>query len=110
MTLHSSQMIYSDYYWQFRYLPKDPHTCGEFATTVFTRTEGPQMVYFLQKYADMRKWQHSLDSRLQKLEYLIRKMVPDNLDSQQEVQLWLDANIGRLWRKIILVVPDAPSR
>lgn len=97
-----SEMMYRDYYWGFRYLPKDPHTCGELGTTIFTRTEGPQMLYFLNKYAELRHWKHHLHNRLQKLEYIVRERVPDSLDYQYEVRQWLDENMKRLWYELVV--------
>ena len=46
MLFSQSEMIYKDYYWEFRYLLKDRHADGQLDDTVFTRSEGPKCCIF----------------------------------------------------------------
>ncbi len=104
MLFSQSEMIYKDYYWEFRYLPRSRHTDGQLDDTVFTRSEAPQMLYFLNKYAELQNWQHHLHNRLQKLELSSAKQFLKAC--QCEVKEWPDKNIRQLWLIIIVIFPE----
>jgi hypothetical protein len=68
----------------------DPKVSGEPGSTLFSRNEGNEVLYMINKVMDHRELL-SVDSG-QKVEVLIKENLPDNLHSQLDVFNWINEN------------------
>ncbi|MFZ2978665.1 MAG: hypothetical protein WA057_03270 [Candidatus Magasanikiibacteriota bacterium] len=83
-------MLYNDYNWKAKYEHDDPKITGEPDSSLLSRHEGYEMLYFINKFAEI----HSLKqvNTCQRIEELIRKKLPSDIRSQIKVKEWLETN------------------
>lgn len=81
---------YSDYKWTV-YIQHDPHISGRPDDTPFNKAEGNEVVYLINKL--MGIWDYRFANTGNKMEKLIHDKLPPEITMQQEVQLWLKANL-----------------
>jgi hypothetical protein len=93
MTKHykRADMIYTDYSWT-AYGDDDPKVSGEPDHSLFSRHEGYEMLYMINKYMNIKGW--TSVSTGQKLERFIRNSVPTDKRSQKHVREYLDNNFS----------------
>ncbi len=91
MTLFSRRnLFYTDYRWS-SYTPNDPRVNGRPDGTAFSKDEGNEVVYLINKL--MALWDYRFSNTGNKMEKLIREKLPTDITSQEAVQQWLKANL-----------------
>ncbi|HEY0176850.1 MAG TPA: hypothetical protein VGC08_10755 [Pedobacter sp.] len=83
-------LYYHDYLWA-EYLKDDSRISGKPDSTIFNRTEGNQVVYLINKL--MILWSYRFSNTGNKMEKLIREKMPEEIQTQKEVQDWLQQNL-----------------
>jgi hypothetical protein len=83
-------LFYSDYKWT-NYVPNDPRTTGKPDETHFSREEGNEVVYLINKL--MAIWDYRFANTGNKMEKLIHDKMPVEITTQEDVQSWLKANL-----------------
>ena len=81
---------YSDYKWSV-YNQNHPRVNGKPDTTPFTKDEGNEVVYLINKL--MILWDYRFANTGNKMEKLIHDKLPAEITVQQDVQEWLKANL-----------------
>lgn len=71
----------------------NPKVTGKPDSTMFNRNEGYEVLYLINKLAEM--WKLKQKASGLKLETMIKKHLPSNTRSQENVQQWLYDN----WKK-----------
>jgi hypothetical protein len=72
-------------------VPNDPRTNGRPDETPFTKGEGNEMVYLINKL--MMLWDYRFSNTGNKMEKLIHDKMPVEVVTQEEVQQWLKTNL-----------------
>ena len=83
-------LYYSDYKWT-PYVPNDPRINGKPDDTHFTREEGNEVIYLINKL--MVIWDYRFSNTGNKMEKLIHDKMPAEIDTQEAVQEWIKANL-----------------
>ena len=83
-------LFYSDYKWS-AYVPNDPRTNGKPEETPFSKEEGNEMVYLINRL--MSLWDYRFANTGNKMEKLIHDKMPSEVTTQQDVQQWLKTNL-----------------
>ena len=83
-------LFYSDYKWN-TYPPDDPRTNGRPDGTPFTKDEGNEVIYLINRL--MVLWDYRFSNTGNKMEKLIHDKMPADIATQEQVQQWLKANI-----------------
>ncbi len=68
----------------------NPKVTGEPDSTLFNRNEGYEVLYLINKIAEIKKWKTK--NTLLNLEEKIKNKLPSNIRSQKNVKEWLDKN------------------
>jgi len=89
-----SNLVYQDYSWT-AVKGDDPKISGEPDSTLFSRREGYEVLYMINKC--ITKWGHtsSVITSGQKIERLIRNILPSDVRGQKSVYDWLSANFNK---------------
>jgi hypothetical protein len=96
MAFSKSDLFYKDYVWTTKYSNDDPRVTGEPDKTLLARTEGWEMLYFVNKLVEIWNWSASV-SNYQKIERAIRERVPGNERSQENIRIWIEQNLKPFW-------------
>ena len=91
MKLVPSELNY-DYKWT-AYQGDDPKITGSPDNTLLNRNEGYEMLYFINRLAEIWKLQQKIS--LLKIEKMIKNHLPSNIRSQINVKNWIYSN----WKK-----------
>jgi len=83
-------LFYSDYKWT-SYVQHDPRVNGRPDDTIFSKEEGNEVVYLINKL--MAIWDYRFSNTGNKMEKLIHDKLPPEITKQEEVQQWLKANL-----------------
>lgn len=83
-------MVYDDYTWTTKYNDDDPRVKGAPDSTFLARTEGWEMLYFINSCSARWGWSDTGVLAKQKLEKLIRLHVPKNMRSQSHILAWIE--------------------
>jgi hypothetical protein len=102
MTYGKATTYYKDYIWTTKYNSDDPKITGNPDNVVLSRTEGWEMVYFINKLADLWKWEEDNLTSRWKLEVTIRNKVPSSIRSRKGIREWIEANWESFWHQILL--------
>lgn len=89
---NKSDMVYNDYSWT-AVKGDDPRISGEPDSTLFSRKEGYEVLYMINKCMD--KWSWNGTSNGQKIERVIRLHLPSDVRGQKSVYDWLSANVNK---------------
>lgn len=89
---NKTDMIYNDYSWT-TVKGDDPKISGEPDSTLFSRKEGYEVLYMVNKC--ITKWDFKLVGSGQKIERLIRTLLPADVRSQNNVYNWLHTNYSK---------------
>jgi hypothetical protein len=81
---------YTDYKWT-SYIQNDPRVTGRPDHTAFSKDEGNEMVYLINKL--MMMWDYRFANTGNKMEKLIHDKLPAEITSQEDVQNWLKSNL-----------------
>lgn len=87
--ISKSDLVYKDYSWTV-YGDDNPKITGTPDSTLLNRKEGYEVLYFINKFADI----HSLENKLSanKIEEMIKKRVPSSIRSQEGIRSWIENN------------------
>lgn len=99
MALTKSDLFYEDYIWTTKYSNDDPRVTGEPDSTLLARTEGWEMLYFVNKLVEIWKWKATV-SNYQIIERAIRERVPGSVRSQENIRIWIEQNLKPYWDKV----------
>ena len=91
MAYTKNNMVYDDYKWSARADHDNPKIIGGNDSAQLNRTEGYEMLYFINSLAKSWKWNDSLTS-YQKLEKIIRNDVPSGTRTHSGIKAWIEAN------------------
>jgi len=91
MPYQKSNMIYDDYVWSTKYNHDDPRVTGEPDSSLLSRREGWEMLYFINKCASKWGWPENI-AAMQRLEVIIKEKIPTSIRSQAEVYKWIQNN------------------
>ncbi len=90
--INKSELKYKDYTWTI-YSNDNPKIYGNPDSTLLNRKEGYEILYFINKLSEIHNFK--VKSSAIKIENMIRKEVPTNLHSQENIKVWIETN----WRK-----------
>ena len=88
-------MVFKDYKWEAKADHDNPKIIGGTDHAELNRTEGYEMLYFINSLAKTWGWDDSLSSR-QKLEKVIRTEVPHSIRTHSKIKAWLEANYKKM--------------
>lgn len=100
MPYKKSDMVYTDYKWDTKYTDDDPKVTGEPDSSLLARTEGWEMLYFINKLGEKWSWATEDIPAKKKLEKTIRTKVPSNIRSQSGIKSWIEDNYKSFWSSI----------
>lgn len=86
-----SNLVYDDYKWT-AYGNDDPKITGEPDSTLFSRKEGYEVLYLINKIASENNLMQKKSG--EKLERMIHNHLPGDIRSQKDVTKWIKEN----WR------------
>lgn len=86
-----SQMVFDDYKWAARADHDNPKIISGTDHAELNRSEGYEMLYFINSLAKSWNWNDSLAS-YQHLERVIRQEVPSNTRTHGGIKSWIEAN------------------
>jgi len=95
MAYTKNQMVYQDYKWSARADHDNPKIIGGTDHAELNRTEGYEMLYFMNSLAKTWKWNDSLTS-YQNLEKIIRQKVPSNIRTHGGIMNWIASNYTQI--------------
>lgn len=72
-------------------MPNDPRTNGKPDDTPFSKDEGNEVVYLINKL--MALWDYRFANTGNKMEKLIHDKLPQDIATQEAVQQWLKSNL-----------------
>jgi len=90
MLFSRRNLFYSDYKWT-AYVPDDPRTTGKPDDTPFSKNEGNEVVYLINRL--MVLWDYRFSNTGNKMEKLIHDKMPADVNTQENVQQWLKLNL-----------------
>ena len=86
---NQSDLVYQDYNWT-AYSDGDPKVMGRPDNTLFNRIEGNEVLYFINKMAQIHSL--TLKSDGEKMELMIHNHLPEEMKSQDNVKNWVMKN------------------
>lgn len=97
MAYIKSQMVYGDYRWSARADHDNPKIILGTDHSELNRTEGYEMLYFINSLARTWGWQENTAlSSYQNLERVIQAKVPSNVRTHGKIKEWIQANYTQL--------------
>ncbi len=84
-----SDLHYKDYSWT-AVKGDDPRVSGEPDSTLLSRKEGYEILYFINKFSEMHGFKNK-NSAI-KVEKMIRNEVPSDKRSQSNIKIWIEQN------------------
>ena len=101
MGFTKSDLYYNDYIWTTKYNNDDPRVTGEPDSTLLSRKEGWEMLYFVNKLAKVWNWSEPVSvSSYRKIERSVREYVPNSIRSQEGIRKWIEVNYRSFWDKV----------
>jgi len=82
-------LFYKDYKWT-TLLGDDPRVSGEPDSTLLSRKEGYEVLYFVNKYSEKHGFKNKVSAL--KVEKIIRTELPTEIRSQSNIKTWIDQN------------------
>ncbi len=96
MLMQPTNLIYTDYKWQAIKDHVNPKIIEDIDHEEFNRTEGYEMLYFINSLAQTWGWKNPHKRSFQKLERIIRIEVPDTIHKHSEIMEWISAHYRRV--------------
>lgn len=91
MFYHQADMVFSDYKWTAASAGHDePRVIDANDNTELNKTEGHEILYFINCLALTWGWQNSSLSSFQSLEKIIRKEVPSIMRTYAQIKSWIE--------------------
>lgn len=96
MSYTKANMVYQDYKWNARADHDNPKIISGTDAAELNRTEGYEMLYFINSLARTWNWKNVLLSSYQKLEKIIRTEVPSTIRTHAGIMSWIAQNHKRI--------------
>lgn len=96
MAYTSGQMFYKDYKWSARADHDNPKIIGGTDHAELNRTEGYEMLYFINSLASTWNWTNVSLSSYQHLEKIIRTEVPSNIRTHAAIKSWISSKYSQI--------------
>lgn len=90
------QMVFKDYKWTARADHDDPRFIGAQERSMLNRTEGYEMLWFINSLAKTWNWTNIALSSYQHLERIIRENVPGDIRTHNEIRQWIANRYERI--------------
>lgn len=90
MAYTASQMVYKDYRWSARANHDNPKFIGDQEHSELNRTEGYEMLYFINSLAKTWNWGENT-AACQRLEKIIKTDVPSDIRTHTKIRNWIMA-------------------
>jgi hypothetical protein len=87
-----SEMVFKDYKWNARADHDNPKIIAGTDHNELNRTEGYEMLYFINSLARTWNWSENLTQSYQHLERIIRNEVPSNIRRHGAIMDWISAH------------------
>jgi hypothetical protein len=87
-------MVYADYKWTAEADHDNPRVIVADDHTELNRSEGNEVLYFINSLAVTWGWQNSSLSSFQSLEKIIRKEVPFIMHTYAQIKSWIEEKYG----------------
>lgn len=87
--ISKSNMTYKNYSWK-NFKGEDPKITGKLDFTLFDKKNGHEMIYILNKLVEIWKLEDRYNIR--KIEKMIYKFLPSDIQEQEEVKNWVRDN------------------
>jgi len=87
-----SQMVYTDYKWVAKADHDNPKIIGGTDHSELNRTEGYEMLYFINSLAKSWNWGSVGLSSYQHLERIIRTEVPSSIRTHSAIKTWIESH------------------
>ena len=91
-----SDMVYTDYKWTARADHDNPKIIGGTDHAELNRTEGYEMLYFINSLAHTLGWTSNVTSSCKNLERIIREKVPSNIRTHSKIKDWIAAHYEKV--------------
>ena len=92
MNYTKSQMVYTDYKWTANADHDNPKIIAGADHTELNRTEGYEMLYFINSLAKAWGWASTSLASCKKLETIIREKVPTSTRTHKGIKTWIESN------------------
>lgn len=89
-------MLYGDYKWSARADQDNPKVIGGTDHAELDRTQGYEMIYFINSLAKSWAWQNVQLSSFHNLEKVIRTQVPSNIQTHAGIKAWIESHYKNL--------------
>lgn len=91
-----SQMVYTDYKWQAIADHDNPKIIYGTDYSELNRTEGYEMLYFINSLAKTWNWNNAPLSSFNRLERIIRTEVPSSTRKHSGIEAWISSNYSQI--------------
>jgi hypothetical protein len=96
MSYKKSDMVYDDYKWSARADHDNPKIIGGQDHSELNRTEGYEMLYFINSLAKSWSWTPPFTNSAKQLEIIIRTKVPTSIRTHTKIKQWIEANYAKV--------------
>jgi len=95
-----ADMLYHDYSWTAQADHDNPKIIREQDYSMLNRSEGYEMLYFINSLG--RTWNWAVDDLVayRKLEKTIRTLVPVNIRTHSAIKSWIEQNYKSFWNTL----------
>jgi len=100
MSYKKSNLVYDDYKWKAKDDHDDPKFIHRPDSSELNRTEGYEMLYFINYCSRVWNWASDDIVAMQKLEKTIRTKVPSHIRTHTGIKEWIQANFSSFWQTI----------
>lgn len=95
MPYQKNQMVYTDYKWTATADHDNPKFIGAQEHSMLNRSEGYEMLWFINSLAKTWNWTDNLLS-YQNLEKIIKEKVPTNIRTHSGIKEWIATNYQKI--------------
>ena len=92
MSYTKEEMLYNDYKWTAKADHDNPKIIGGTDHSELNRTEGYEMIYFINSLAKTWDWKNPPVESYRHLEEIIRIKVPSNIRTHSGINYWICSN------------------
>ncbi len=96
MSYTKSQMAYQDYKWTAGADHDNPKIIDGQEHSELNRSEGYEMLYFINSLAKTWNWKESSTSSFQHLEKIIRTEVPSSIRTHTKIKEWIQEHYSKI--------------
>jgi hypothetical protein len=96
MAYKKIDMAFFDYNWNTKTGDDDPECINDHEHTELNRTEGFEMLHYINSLAKTWGWQTDNISSFRHLERIIRNEVPENIRAYADILNWIENNYNNI--------------